>query len=431
MLVSSSSSPAHATLDEWIAREATLFPVDASDSFKAALDQVIVSLGEAVELLGFGEALHGGEEILLLRNRIFQRLVEAHGYRAIAIESSFPRGRVANEYVAGRGPARYEEVQETGFNHGFGKLDANRELVEWMRHYNADPAHEVKLRFHGFDIPGLTGGIASPSQVLHFVLDYLGAMDLSRGPEQRQRIEALLGADFDWENPAMYADPTKSMGLTPAANALRIETEDLITELRTRRPELIARGGEDRFLEALQHATVARELLNFHAAMARKSDPAGLLGIRDALMADNLVDLVGRERGRGKVLVFAHNSHLQRGKAALPWAARWPAGAHLQQMLGSRYAVIGSAVGVSEGNGIGEPEAGPLEARLMARAGSAWFIPTHRGQGLPAAEVASLPVRSGSKRNPTYIPLSSQSLTDFDYLAVLRSTTYNRGGREI
>ena len=44
------------------------------------------SLGEQVSLLGFGEALHGGDEFLTLRNRFFQRLVEAHGYSAITIE---------------------------------------------------------------------------------------------------------------------------------------------------------------------------------------------------------------------------------------------------------------------------------------------------------------------------------------------------------
>ena len=42
---------------------------------------------------------------------------------------------------------------------------------------------------------------------------------------------------------------------------------------------------------------------------------AELLGIRDAMMADNLAYIVSRERGRGNVLAFAHNSHLQRGKA--------------------------------------------------------------------------------------------------------------------
>src|SRR5215470_10267130 len=163
----------YATLDDWIARETIPFSLDSPRTFSTAVDKVTASLGDAVELLGFGEALHGGEDILILRNRLFQRLVEAHGYSAIAIESSFPRARMVNEYVAGRSPASYETVQDTGFSHGFGRLEANRELVEWMRRYNADPSHRFKLQFYGFDSPTEMTGTDSPSHVLHFVLDYL------------------------------------------------------------------------------------------------------------------------------------------------------------------------------------------------------------------------------------------------------------------
>ena len=202
-----SPHPAYATLDDWILHEAIPFSVDSPESFNAAVDKVIASLGDSVELLGFGEALHGGEDILILRNRLFQRLVEAHGYSAIAIESSFPRARVVNEYVAGRGPASYEAVQETGFSHGFGRLDANRELVEWMRQYNADPSHRVKLQFYGFDSPTEMTGSDSPRQVLHFVLDYLASIDSASGQEHRERIDPLLGQDADWENPAAHDGP--------------------------------------------------------------------------------------------------------------------------------------------------------------------------------------------------------------------------------
>ena len=93
----SPAAPAYATLDDWITREAIPFSVGAPASFNAAVAKVLASLGELVELLGLGEALHGGEDILILRNRLFQRLVEAHGYSAIAVESSFPRGQVVNE----------------------------------------------------------------------------------------------------------------------------------------------------------------------------------------------------------------------------------------------------------------------------------------------------------------------------------------------
>ncbi len=424
----------HPTLDDWIAHEAIPFSVDSPDVLNAAVDKMIASLDDSVELLGFGEVLHGGEDILILRNRLFQRLVAAHGYSAIAIESSFPRGCVVNDYVAGRGPTSYEAVQEAGFSHGFGRLEANRELVEWMRQYNADPAHQVKLQFYGFDSPTEMTGTDSPSQVLHFVLDYLASMDNNSGQKRRERIDSLLGLDSDWENPAAMMDPTKSVGLSAAAIALRIETEDLITELQIRRPELVARSDKGRYLEAMQYATVARQLLNYHAALARKSDErlGELLGIRDAMMADILAHIVDRERGRGKVLAFAHNSHLQRGKAQWQLGPNlnvwWPAGSHLNEMFGPRYVIIGSGLGVSDANGIGQPEAGTLEARLTAVPGPARFIPTHKGQGLPPSAIAALPTRSGSTKNLSYFGLTPQSLTDFDWLAVLNSTVYNRGG---
>lgn len=434
-----SFDPVYTTLDDWILHEAIPFSVDSYETFNASVDRVIASLDDSVELLGFGEALHGGEDILLLRNRLFQRMVEKHGYSAIAIESSFPRAHIVNEYVAGRGPESYEAVQEIGFSHGFGRLDANRELVEWMRGYNANPSHRVKLRFYGFDSPTEMTCTDSPRQVLHFVLDYLVSIDSVSGKEHRERIDPLLGLDSNWENPAAMMDPTKSIGLSPAATALRIETEDLITELHVRRPELVAKSDESRYLEAVHYAMVARQLLNYHATLARKSEPGKRivegLGIREVMMADNLEYIVSRESGRGKVFVFAHNSHLKRGKAEwqlgndlLIW---WPVGSHLNEIFGSRYAVIGSAVGVSEANGIGHPEAGTLEERLTAVPGPVRFIPTQRGQGLSASEIADLPTRSGSIRNPTYFPLTPQSFTDFDWLASLDSTAYNRGGPQL
>jgi erythromycin esterase len=215
-----SSDPVYTTLDDWILHETIPLSVDSSETSNGSIDRVIASLDNSVELLGFGEALHGGEDILILRNWLFQRLVETHGYSAIAIESSFPRARVVNEYIAGRGPASYEAVEDIGFSHGFGRLEANRELVEWMRRYNADTSHSVKLQFYGFDSPTEMTCSDSPSQVLHFVLDYLASINSANVQEHRERIESLLGQDSNWENPSAMFDPTKSVGLSPEATAL-------------------------------------------------------------------------------------------------------------------------------------------------------------------------------------------------------------------
>ena len=78
--------------------------------------------------------------------------------------------------------------------------------------------------------------------------------------------------------------------------------------------------------------------------------------------------------------------------------------------------------------GFGEPEFGTMEARLAAEPGPGIFITTHGGREISATEIEALPIRSGSGKNPTYLPLTPQSLADFDALAFLGEVGYSRGG---
>ena len=119
---------AQITLDSWIARDAIPFTLDSPASIDGAVDRIVGSLDDAVELLGISEALHGSEEILLVRNRLFQRLVQAHGYSAVVIEVTSPQARAINDYVLSTRQVEDPAVQ-AWFGAGFGSLDANRELV--------------------------------------------------------------------------------------------------------------------------------------------------------------------------------------------------------------------------------------------------------------------------------------------------------------
>lgn len=419
-------------VEAWIQNEAV--PIEMNNSaFNAAIDQFVLSLDDSVYLLGFGEALHGGEEILQVRNRLFQRLVQQHGYRAIAIESSFPRSHVANDFVTGRGADSYEAIQDSGFNHGCGRLTANRELIEWMRQYNADLDDRDKVHFYGFDGPTDAGPTDSPRQLLYFVLDYLSSINSAAADQYRAQIDALLGDDAVWENPEVAMNPSLGIGLSSNAVALRIVTENLISELHERRPELVAARGIEPLLEAMHHAAEARQLLTYHAVLAKvANDRQGrLLGIRDAMMADNLSYIAALEQSRGKVLIFAHNAHLQRSKVQWQFGDEqvdwWPVGAHLDVLFGAHYRVIASAVGTSPDNGIAEPEAQTLEVLLTDKAKTPLtLIPTHRGRDIPTEALYAMPRRAGSMKNGSYAPLSPQHIQDFDWLLTFGSLTYNQ-----
>jgi erythromycin esterase len=407
------------SLESWIRSEALPVDMQSSEAFNRSIDTFVSALDKSVEILGLGEALHGGEEILQFRNRLFQRLVEQHGYSAIAIESSFPRSRMANDFVKGKISASYDAIQEDSFSHGFGRYNGNRELLEWMRQYNENSPN--KVHFYGFDAP-TDMSADSPRHLLNFVLDYFSSLDSGEAEKYRLAIESLIGEDALWENPEIAMNPSLGRGLSTEASALRIDTENLISALQERSPEFIAAKGLEAFKEVMHYAMQARQLLGYHAALATPSSvrQGHLLSIRAAMMLYNLNYIASRERPRGKVLVFAHNTHLQVSKVEWQFGAEqvhwWPVGAHLQALYASRYAAIASAVGSSPQNGIADAEANTLEALLSTSEASVSFVPTYRGQCIPDEALNALSPRSGSLTNRTYSPLSAKAIKDFDCL---------------
>ena len=413
------------TIEEWVMKESIPFSVSSNISLQSALDKLFSSLDNTIKLLGLGEPLHGGKDFLKLRNEIFMYLVKIFNYSAIAIESSFPKSWIINEFVNGRGPESFEQIQEVGFSHGFGNIEANRELVEWMRLYNANPENKKKIHFYGFDSPTEVTNTDSPRQLLYFVIDYLSSIDENISQEYKNDIDQLIGEDAAWENPEAIMDATKSIGLSEKAIKLRIKTEELIFELKTRRPTCEAKTNKELFLEALHFAFETQQLLNYHAVLAKQSDQrlTRLTRIRNALMADNLNYIATREKDRGKILVFAHNSHLQKSESQLN-----PVGSHLECIFGKEYYAIGGGLGESEINGISKPEPNTLEGKIVYNTGTAKFLPTYRGQGLPFKEIDVLQKRNRSSKNPTYFPLTPTSLHHFDCLITLENTEYEPGG---
>jgi erythromycin esterase len=418
----------HSTLEDWVAHEAISFSLDDAETLNAAAERLTAACGPSLEILGLGEPTHLVNDYLRLRNRLFQTLVERHGFTAIAIESSFTRGAIVDDFVAGRAGPHDDAIDsalDRGITHGMGKMPANREQLEWMRQYNAkarkaDPSMPSQIRFYGFDSPTEMTHADSPRQLLSVALDYLASLNPTSGEARRAQIEPLIGNDADWENQAAMMDPTKSIGRTPSADALRLATEDLIAEMAMLKPQAMTLDAPA-YRQAMRYAVHARQMLTYHAAVAQSSANriADLLGLRDAMMADNLRYAAEQERGRGKLLVFAHNSHLKRGQAVWDWGpnrfAWWPAGAHLSATMGSKYAVIGVGAGTSRASKLGTPEAGTLEARLLAAPGPVRIIATHLGTTLKVAELAT----RSTGGNPGYFPFDREAFSDFDFLAVM------------
>ncbi|WP_203830230.1 erythromycin esterase family protein [Actinoplanes palleronii] len=333
-------------------------------------------------LLAVGEPTHGEDVLLDLRNDLFRQLV-GEGYRTITIESDCLLGLIVDDYVTA-GEGDLDDVMARGFSHGWGASAANRELVRWMRAYNAERPAAEQVRFAGFDGPLELAAAASPRQALILLYDHLAArVDPDLLPCAAETLDRLLGADESWTEPAAMRDPSRSVGRTAEAQQLRLLTDDLVALLATQAPELTDR--------ALLYARTATGLLRYHAAMA---DPAPsrlnrMCALRDGMMAANLLATADR----GPALVHAHNSHLQRelstmqlGPHRLQW---WSAGAIVSARLGQGYAFVPTALGTIRHHGVGTPAAETFEGLLYALPGDRQLVDTGRlAKMTPAARVS-------------------------------------------
>ncbi|MET9672403.1 erythromycin esterase family protein [Streptomyces sp. NPDC006482] len=319
-------------------------------------------------LLALGEPTHGEDALLDLRNTLFRQLVEQEGYRTIAMETDCLRGLIVDDHVTS-GTGTLDEVMERGFSHGWGASTANRELVRWMRAFNDGRPEHDRLRFAGFDGPLEITAAESPRQALTALHDHLAArLDPDLLPCTRETLDGLLGADDRWTEPAAMRDPSRSSGRSAEAGRLRLVADELTSLLDAQTPHLVATSSAEDLDRARLYGRTALGLLRYHHWMADTSPArlARLCGVRDQMMAHNLLAVAGRGPG----LVHAHNSHLQREKSTMRMGGTplewWSAGALVSAELGEEYAFMATALGTLKHQGVDAPPPDTVEGLLYA-----------------------------------------------------------------
>ena len=289
-------------------------------------------------------------------------------------------GLVVDDYVVS-GTGTLDDVMAHGFSHGFGESAANRELVRWMRAYNDGRPGSEQVRFAGFDGPLEMSGAASPRQALTALHAYLADwVDADLLPGTAETLDRLLGTDDQWTNPAAMMDPSQSVGQTPEAKQLRLLADDLVALLDAQTPHLIAASSRDDWELARLYGRTATGLLRYHFWMADSSPSrlTWLLGVRDSMMAANLLAIAER----GPALVYAHNGHLQRDKSSMRMGGRplewWSAGAIVSARLGEGYAFLATALGTIRHHGVEAPPPDTIEGLLYALPEDRYVVDTSR-----------------------------------------------------
>ena len=279
-------------------------------------DTLLDLVGER-RLVLLGEGSHGTHDFYQLRADITRRLVEEKGFDAIAIEGDWPDTDRVHRWARGRGGAGDAAAADAlggfrRFPQWMWRNEAFAGLADWVRAHNAGPARARPVGVHGLDLYSLHNSIDE-------VLRYLDEVD----PEAARRARARYGCFEEFGE-----DPQEYGYAAVAGETCEDAVVEQLVELLRRAPELVARdaASADDPAEAVEAAgdffsaeMNARLVLNaerYYRAMFRGRNASW--NLRDTHMADTLDALVGHLRGRGragKVVVWAHNSHLGDARA--------------------------------------------------------------------------------------------------------------------
>lgn len=272
---------------------------DIEEFSKYAASVSDLTIPNGVQIVALGEATHGNKEFQQLRLEVFQVLVEKYGVQAFALESDFGSCEAVNRYIHGNEGTAAEVLSATGF--AIYRTDEMKNLVEWMRDYNASAAPGDDLRFYGFDMQ-------RRAYSYHYLLEAL----------QKANIDT---ADFEklWNSKADdYADVYTAEQRT-----------QIITTVKNQLP------AED--AQAIHFA----DLLLQNIELGKYINDAGEMNAqRDRMMAENTQWILQQEQARGnsRILISGHNTHImQRQNAGSPVL-----GSLLAEKLGDGYFAIGT-----------------------------------------------------------------------------------------
>ncbi len=129
-------------------------------------DALVGMLGQA-QLVLLGEASHGTHEFYRERARLSRRLIEEHGFAAVAVEADWPDAYRVNRWVRGEGERQEATDALSGFTRFPTWMWRNADVLDfvgWLRAHNEE--HRRGVGFYGLDLYSL---FASIDEVIRFL----------------------------------------------------------------------------------------------------------------------------------------------------------------------------------------------------------------------------------------------------------------------
>lgn len=295
---------------------------------------------QGTRLIGAGEGSHGTAEHFQLKDRLFRELVQNYGFTVFAIEADFDDGYEVDRFVRGEGP-NDPDAATRAFDFWTWQTQEVRDLLVWIRQYNATRGDRPELRVVGIDMQDPAGSVAL----------------LARLAPGSARVQAAL---------------------RPLQGITAQEWSEIGRTSPERRAAILGQISElQQALDALPASTPDRDVLRHLANTVRQGvllflgegvDFNRLNVIRDAAMAGNVRWVLDTLFPGQKAMLWAHNFHIARRPAQ--GQGYTPMGQHLARDLGSGYRTLGFSFAAGELRAIsGDPAqqaGGPLTLKVPA-----------------------------------------------------------------
>ena len=259
-------------------------------------------LGDLVaskRIVAFGESAHYMHEWNRWRARLFKYLAENHGFDTFVLESGLVEGRAVHEYVAGA-DVDWDTVVSSVTN-AWGVWAELNEMIRWMRDYNANPGRDRELRFYCMDG---TGNWSHATHAYRAVHDFARRVDESLAADLARDLEAgVESATFE----------TRAQIERDTWHALIASASLVVSRIEQSRLDYVAASSRDDYEWALRSAQILHDVL-VNLAQVELDFNLGFRhfwNVRDVSMAQSLQWILDRVGPGAKLVVAAHNTHLQ------------------------------------------------------------------------------------------------------------------------
>jgi erythromycin esterase-like protein len=272
-------------------------------------DSLLERVGDRRIVL-IGEATHGTHEFYAERADITRRLIEEKGFGAVVVEADWPDAYRVNRFVRDESGDADAVSALAGFVRFPAWMWRNvdvADFIDWLRaHNDALDVGGHKVGFYGLDLYSLYSSIDE-------VVRYLARVDPAAARRAQERYACFEAAKAEDESGLSYGLATER-GLRASCEN---EVVEQLVELRQRSSELSAAPVEDdEYFYAEQNARVAKNAERYYRVMFRGRHNSW--NLRDEHMMEMLEALrthIESKTGSGKIVVWAHNSHLGNARA--------------------------------------------------------------------------------------------------------------------